>query len=92
MEFIYMTEAGMPVLEAIKSATVAGADLLGMSDNIGTIEKGKLADVIALDGDPSKIFKSLGRVKFVNERWCGYTKMNNVSAGCWRGLGNLQLD
>jgi len=65
MEFIYMTEAGMPALEAIKSATVAGADLLGMSDNIGTIEKGKLADVIALDGDPSKDIQSLGRVKFV---------------------------
>ena len=39
--------------------------MLGMSDNIGTIEKGKLADVIAVDGDPSKDIQSLGRVKFV---------------------------
>jgi imidazolonepropionase-like amidohydrolase len=65
MEFVYMNEAGMPVLETIKAATVSAADLLGMSESIGSIEKGKLADIVAVDGDPSKDIQSLGRVKFV---------------------------
>lgn len=65
MEFVYMTEAGMPVLEAIKSATVNASELLGVSEITGTIEKGKSADIIALDGDPVKDILSLGRVKFV---------------------------
>jgi imidazolonepropionase-like amidohydrolase len=65
MEFVYMTEAGMPVLEAIKSATVNASELLGVSEITGTIEKGKSADIIAIDGDPVKDVQSLGRVKFV---------------------------
>ncbi len=65
MEFIYMNEAGMPVLEAIKTATVNASELLGLSETIGTIEKGKLADIIAIDGDPVKEIQSMGRVKFV---------------------------
>ncbi len=64
MEFIYMTEAGMPALECIKAATVNAADLIG-NNNIGSIEKGKLADVIAVDGDPVKDIKVMGNVKFV---------------------------
>jgi imidazolonepropionase-like amidohydrolase len=64
IEFVYMTEAGMPILEAIKSATVNAADLLG-DDRIGSIEKDKLADIIAVDGDPVKDVSSMGKVKFV---------------------------
>jgi imidazolonepropionase-like amidohydrolase len=64
-EFIYMTEAGMPILEAIKSATVSASELLGVTDQLGSIEKGKLADIIAVDGDPVKDVQSMGRVKFV---------------------------
>lgn len=64
-EFVYMTEAGMPVLEAIKSATVSASELLGISDQLGSIEKGKLADIIAVDGDPVRDIQSMGRVKFV---------------------------
>lgn len=65
LEFVYMNEVGMPVLETIKTATVNAADLLGVSDILGTIEKGKLADIIALDGDPQKDVQSFSRVKFV---------------------------
>jgi len=65
MEFIYMTEAGMPPLEAIRSATMNAAELLGISDKTGSIEKGKLGDIIAVDGDPTKDIMSMGRVKFV---------------------------
>ena len=54
----------MPVLECIKAATVNAADLLGNS-NIGSIEKGKLADIVAVDGDPTQDIKAMGNVKFV---------------------------
>ncbi len=64
MEFVYMTEAGMPILEAIRAATLSASDLLG-DDRLGVIEKDKLADIIAVDGDPVKDVKSMGRVKFV---------------------------
>lgn len=64
LEFVYMTEAGMPVLEAIKAATVNAADLLG-DDRLGAIEKAKLADIIAVEGDPTKDIKAMSRVKFV---------------------------
>lgn len=63
-EFIYMTEAGMSILEAIKSATINAADLIG-ANNIGSIEKEKLADIIAVDGDPTKDVNAMGNVKFV---------------------------
>lgn len=65
MEFIYMTEAGMPPMEAIQSATVSAADLIGVSDKIGSIEKGKLADIIAVEGDPVKDIQVMGKVAFV---------------------------
>jgi len=65
MEFIYMNEVGMPALETIRAATVNAADLIGASSTIGSIEKGKLADVVAVDGDPTKDIKVMGKVKFV---------------------------
>jgi len=65
MEFIYMNEAGMPAIECIRAATLSAADLLGTSDSMGSLEKGKLADVVAVDGDPVKDIKVMGKVKFV---------------------------
>jgi imidazolonepropionase-like amidohydrolase len=65
LEFLYMHEVGMPAMEAIQSATVNASDLLGISDLVGSIEKGKLADIIAVDGDPIKEIQAMGRVKFV---------------------------
>ena len=65
IEFKYMTEAGMPILEAIKTATVNAADLLGASNQLGSIEAGKLADIIAVDGDPRQSVDVMGKVKFV---------------------------
>jgi imidazolonepropionase-like amidohydrolase len=64
-EFILMNEAGMPVLEAIKSATVNAADLLGQSYLIGSIEAGKAADIIAVPGDPVADVKLMTKVNFV---------------------------
>jgi len=55
----------MPAMEAIKSATMNAADLLGISDRIGSIEKGKSADIIAVKGDPIKDIKVLSAMDFV---------------------------
>lgn len=74
MEFVYMTEAGMPIIKAIQSATVSAADLLGVSDQIGSIEKGKLADIIAIDGDPIQDVKLMEKVIFVMKDGVVYKK------------------
>ena len=64
-EFAVMVKLGLTPLQAIQSATVNDADLLGWSDKIGTIEPGKWADLIAVDGDPLQDVTMLERVKFV---------------------------
>lgn len=65
MEFVYMTEAGMPAMEAIQSATKNAATMLNMWDKLGSLEKGKIADIIAVDGDPLTDINVMGRVVFV---------------------------
>ncbi|MBZ5655219.1 MAG: amidohydrolase family protein [Acidobacteriia bacterium] len=64
-EFAVMVKLGLTPLQAIQSATINDADLLGWSDKVGTIEPGKLADIIAVDGDPLADVSTLERVKFV---------------------------
>lgn len=64
-EFGYMVAAGMPPMEAIQSATVTPALLLGISDQYGSIEPGKWADIIAVDEDPTQNIKTLENVVFV---------------------------
>ena len=64
-EFEYMVEAGMPPLEAIRAATLHGAQVMGLEKEIGTLEAGKLADVVAVPGDPSKEIAVMSRVAFV---------------------------
>ena len=64
-EFGYMVEVGMPVMEAIKSATVTGATLLGMGDELGQLKEGFLADIIAVDENPERNVKTLENVVFV---------------------------
>jgi imidazolonepropionase-like amidohydrolase len=74
LEFIYMIEAGMPAMEAIKSATIHAADLLGEKDKLGSIEIGKFADIIALNGDPLNDSKIFGKVVFVMKDGVVYKK------------------
>lgn len=74
LEFVYMTEAGMPPMEAIQSATKNGALLLGVWDKLGSIEKGKLADIIAVDGDPIADISVMGKVVFVMKEGVIYKK------------------
>ena len=64
-EFAVMVKLGLTPLQAIQAATINDADLLGWSDKIGTIEAGKWADIIAVDGDPLADVTTLERVKFV---------------------------
>jgi imidazolonepropionase-like amidohydrolase len=64
-EFEYYVDYGMTPLQAIRSATVVSAELLGWSHQLGTIEPGKWADLAAVSGDPLKDITELERVKFV---------------------------
>ena len=73
IEFQYMVEAGMPPMEAIKAATVNAADLLGMSDKIGSVSKGKFADIVAIDGDPLTNIKTMKNMAFVMKEGKIYT-------------------
>ena len=67
-EFELMVKFGMPPAEALKAATVNAADLLGLGQEIGTIEPGKSADIIAVDGDPLVDVGVLKNVGFVMAR------------------------
>lgn len=64
-EFIYMTQWGMTPMQAIKSATSVGAEMLDMSGKIGEISAGAFADIIAVKDDPLKDVTALQRVTFV---------------------------
>lgn len=64
-EFVYMVEAGMKPLDAIKSATLAGAKLVGAEKDLGTVEAGKFADLIAVPGDPLADITLMTKVRFV---------------------------
>jgi imidazolonepropionase-like amidohydrolase len=64
-QFIYMVDYGLKPLEAIRSATLNAAELMGLKDQAGTVEKGRWADVIAVQGDPLANVKLLENVQFV---------------------------
>jgi imidazolonepropionase-like amidohydrolase len=64
-ELVALTKRGMPPLEAIRAATVNAAELMGWQENIGAVEVGKYADLIAVEGDPLTDIAVLQEVKFV---------------------------
>ena len=64
-EFSYMVRYGMTPMQAIQSATVVAAELLERPNDMGSLETGKFADIIAVTGDPLKDISELERVKFV---------------------------
>jgi imidazolonepropionase-like amidohydrolase len=64
-EFEYYVDYGMTPMQALRTGTVVGAELLGWSDKVGTVEAGKWADLVATIGDPLKDITEVERVKFV---------------------------
>ena len=73
-EFGYMVEAGMPAMEAIQSATITNAKILKMETEIGQIQKGFFADIIAVNDDPTKNIKTIENVVFVMKEGKVYKK------------------
>ncbi len=64
-QFFYMVKFGMTPAQAIRAATSSAADLIGRSKDVGTLEAGKFADVIAVTGDPLQDVRTLENVGFV---------------------------
>jgi imidazolonepropionase-like amidohydrolase len=64
-EFLLLTKAGMPAADALFAATRNAADLIGASDRIGSIQAGRYADIVAVDGDPLKDVQEFEKVRFV---------------------------
>ena len=64
-ELIFMVKNGMRPMQALVAATKGGAELLGMSQDIGTLEPGKCADLIVVTGDPLSDISDIGRVSWV---------------------------
>lgn len=64
-QFFYMVKYGLTPMQAVQAATVNAADLLGIQDKLGSIRKGKIADIIAISGDPLSDVKLFEKVQFV---------------------------
>jgi imidazolonepropionase-like amidohydrolase len=64
-EFAQLVERGLAPLDALKAATSVNAELFGLSDRLGTLEPGKLADIVAVPGDPSRDIRVTEKVFFV---------------------------
>jgi imidazolonepropionase-like amidohydrolase len=75
----YYVEAGMTPLQALRSATIETATMLGVADRVGTVEPGKLADLVVTDGDPSKDIKALRTIRMVMKG--GVVYRNDLAAG-----------
>jgi imidazolonepropionase-like amidohydrolase len=73
-EFVYMNKYGMEPMDTIKSATMETAKLLGIEDKLGSIESGKLADIIAVNGNPLNDLSVMEDVVFVMKEGTVYKK------------------
>lgn len=74
-EFTYMHEAGMPVIAALQSAMIVPAQLLNMQNELGVLKSGFLADIVAVEENPTKNVKTLEKVSFVMKN--GTVYLNN---------------
>lgn len=76
------TQFGMTPMEALQAATVVGARAMGMADSVGTLEVGKLADLVVLDGNPLDDIANIRRVQLVMKGGVLYR-----SSDIWRAIG-----
>jgi len=82
-----LVEAGFTPVEAIHIATSNGAQFLGELDKIGTLEAGKLADLVVINGDPSTNIKEIEKVELVFKEGVGYDSAKLIeSVRGWVGL------
>jgi imidazolonepropionase-like amidohydrolase len=77
-EFVHMANAGMPALEAIQSATIEAAKLLRIESTLGSIESGKLADLVGVGGNPDDDISLLKDVSFVMKDGIVYKQGGDV--------------
>jgi len=75
-EFVHMVEGGMLPMDAVKSATMVSAELLGIQDKLGSIETNKIADIIAVEGNPIDDISFLQKVIFVMKEGKVYRSPN----------------
>ncbi len=64
-QFAYFVKWGMTPLQALRSASTVAADLIGWQDRVGTVDRGKFADLVAVSGDPLSDITEMSRIKFV---------------------------
>ena len=76
-EFVYMTQYGMDPMDAIVSATLETAKLLGEQNKLGSISVGKMADIIAVSGDPLKDMNNMKNIVFVMKEGKVYVDKTN---------------
>jgi imidazolonepropionase-like amidohydrolase len=67
-EFVALYQAGIPLLDLLRSATINAARAFGISDSLGQVATGMAADIVALDGDPLEDVAAYQRVRFVMSR------------------------
>ena len=75
-----MVDLGMKPIDALKAGTSADADLLGLTDKIGTMEAGKLADIVAVPGDPVENIRQTEHVFFVMKEGAIYKNDRGAAA------------
>ena len=85
-EFVLMVAGGMPPIEAIKSATVTTAELLGVEDELGTVESGKTADLVAVAGDPLEDISAMENVVFVMKEGVVYKNVPGAPEASTAGM------
>jgi imidazolonepropionase-like amidohydrolase len=64
-QFAYLVKWGMSPTKTLQAATTIAANLIGWQDQVGTVEKGKFADLVAVAGDPLADITEMSRIKFV---------------------------